>query len=64
MKLFIDTWEWLALRDNREAGHKEVETFYSDFRNNSGTVYTSEYVLDETLTLLFKRLSFDLPLSS
>lgn len=59
MKLFVDTWGWLALRDSSEARHKEVERFYNSFRDNKGVIYTSEYVLDETLTLLFRRLPFD-----
>lgn len=58
MKLFIDTWGWLALRDEGETRHKDVRDFYHRFRNKNGNVYTSDYVLDETITLLFKRLSF------
>jgi Predicted nucleic acid-binding protein, contains PIN domain len=60
VKLFVDTWGWLTLRDSSEARHKEVKEFYNNFKENDGTVYTSEYVLDETLTLLFRRLPFNL----
>ncbi len=59
MKLFIDTWGWLCLRDKREARHKEVARFYRQFRQDQGIPYTSDYVLDETFTLLFRRLTFD-----
>lgn len=58
MKLFIDTWGWLTLRDKRESRHAEVSNFYQDFRLRKGRVYTSDYVLDETITLLFHRLPF------
>ena len=58
MKLFIDTWGWLTLRDKRETRHIEVADFYHSFRSQGGDVYTMDYVLDETFTLLFKRLSF------
>jgi predicted nucleic acid-binding protein len=58
VKLFIDTWGWLALRDRREARHAEVRQFYQDFRRQRGMAYTSDYVLDETLTLLFRRLPY------
>ena len=58
MRLFIDTWGWLALRDKREPHHPEVNRFYRDFRRRRGTAYTSDYVLDETVTLLFRRLPF------
>ncbi len=59
MKLFIDTWAWLTLRDRKEFRHEEVKEFYSRYRNRKGIVYTSDYVLDETITLLFKRLPYD-----
>ncbi|MBW1959611.1 MAG: PIN domain-containing protein [Deltaproteobacteria bacterium] len=58
MKLFIDTWGWLALRDRKESRHQEVKDFYIQFRRQKGIIYTSDYVLDETITLLFRRLPF------
>lgn len=56
MKLFIDTWGWLTLRDRDESRHKDVKEFYRQFRDQNGIIYTSDYVLDETITLLFRRL--------
>jgi len=56
MKLFIDTWGWLNLRDRREMRHEEAKNFYYSFRRQSGKVFTTDYVLDETFTLIFKRL--------
>lgn len=58
MKLFIDTWGWLTLRDSRESRHQEVVSYYRDFRLQQGIAYTTDYVLDETITLLFRRLPF------
>lgn len=58
MKLFVDTWGWLTLRDKRESHHQTVADFYKSFRTQGGEVYTTDYVLDETFTLLFKRLPF------
>jgi uncharacterized protein len=58
MKLFVDTWGWLTLRDKREAHHQIVTQFFNKYRADNGLVYTSDYVLDETFTLLFKRLDF------
>ena len=60
MKLFIDTWAWLTLRDKKESRHGEVKDFYRLFREKRGIIYTSDYVLDETITLLFKRLPFNI----
>ena len=48
------------MRDKRESRHSQVSVFYQNFRRQRGTVYTSDYVLDETITLLFRRLSFPL----
>lgn len=50
--LFVDTWGWITLRNKREHRHLEVNDLYRAFR---GTVYTTDYVLDETITLLYKR---------
>jgi predicted nucleic acid-binding protein len=58
LKVFIDTWGWLTLLDKRESRHQEVVAYYRDFRFHQGLAYTSDYVLDETITLLFRRLPF------
>jgi uncharacterized protein len=56
--IFIDTWGWLTLRDRREARQREVNRLYREVRRRRDSVYTSDYVLDETITLLFRRLPF------
>lgn len=58
MKLFVDTWGWLNLYDKRENQHQAVLKFFERFNAQGGITYTTDYVLDETFTLLFKRLSF------
>lgn len=58
MKLFVDTWGWLTLRDKREVRHRETQAYYHGFRDKSGRFVTTDYVLDETFTLFFKRLPF------
>ncbi|MEK7831367.1 MAG: PIN domain-containing protein [Acidobacteriota bacterium] len=58
MKLFIDTWGWLELRDKRGSRHQEVNQHYVDFQQRGGIAYTSDYVLDETITHFFNRLHF------
>jgi len=59
-KLFIDTWGCIVIHNKREPRHSEVNRFYRNFRFEEGEVYTTDYVLDETITLLFHRLPFDL----
>jgi len=58
VQLFVDTWGWIVLQNKREPQHGDVKSYYQDFRRAKGKVYTTDYVLDETLTLLFKRLPF------
>ncbi|KAI9130093.1 type II toxin-antitoxin system VapC family toxin [Acaryochloris sp. CCMEE 5410] len=55
-KLFVDTWGWLTLHDRREDQHATVVKQYQTIRAAGGQVYTTDYVLDETFTLFFKRL--------
>ncbi len=57
-KIFVDTWGWLVMRDKGEARHYEVADFYRQFLMRGGYVYTTDYVLDEAFTLMFKRLPF------
>lgn len=56
-KLFVDTWGWLTLHDQRETQHREAVQHYQSICSQNGWIYTTDYVLDETFTLLFKRLS-------
>jgi predicted nucleic acid-binding protein len=55
-KLFVDTWGWLTLRDRQESRHQVAVNIYNQLRAQAATIYTTDYVLDETFTLLFKRL--------
>ena len=58
MRVFIDTWGWITLFNKREPFHKEVKLLYEDFRAQRGAIYTSDYILDETFTLLFKKVPY------
>ena len=58
--LFIDTWGWVVIHNKREPRHYEVGALYREFRLNGGSIYTTDYVLDETFTLLFRRLPLPL----
>ncbi|MBU1598693.1 PIN domain-containing protein [bacterium] len=60
MKLLIDTWGWVSLYNKREKRHKEVKDCYHDFRSQGEILYTTDYILDETFTLLFRRTPFEL----
>jgi predicted nucleic acid-binding protein len=58
LKLFVDTWGWLALADRSEVHHKWAAKFYAERSRRTGRILTSSFVLDEFLSLLFARRSF------
>ena len=57
--VFIDTWGWLALGHRRDALHQEVKAFYRALQKEGSLCYTTDYVLDETITLLFRQEVFE-----
>ncbi|GAK55124.1 hypothetical protein U27_01955 [Candidatus Vecturithrix granuli] len=57
--IFIDTWGWINLFNRQECHHQQVSQIYQDIRNTHGTIITTDYVLDEVYTLLFKRVPFE-----
>lgn len=56
--VFIDTWGWLALGHRRESRHLEVVKLYNQLRQGNESIVTSDYVLDELISLIFRRESF------
>ncbi len=58
MKMFVDSWGWLALEDKKDSRHSEAERYYRQRAVAPGRIITSDYVLDETITLLFRRRPF------
>ena len=58
MKLFVDTWGWVAVADRKESGHGAATEIFRQARR-SGGVITSNFILDETFTLLFTRRPFE-----
>jgi predicted nucleic acid-binding protein len=58
VKLFIDTWGWVAVADRRDTGHDAAREIFQQAHRSGGTI-TSNFVLDETFTHLFKRRPFE-----
>jgi predicted nucleic acid-binding protein len=56
--IFIDTWGWLALGHRRDNYHQSVKELYCQLKQQKTLIYTSDYVLDELISLLFKRENF------
>ncbi len=59
MKLFVDSCGWIELSNKHSINHGKVKLYYYDFLRKKGRVYTSDYVLNETISLTFRRLPFD-----
>jgi uncharacterized protein len=59
LKLFVDTWGWLVLADRGEREHSQVTSFYAERTRRTGLIVTSDFVLNELLTIMFSRISFE-----
>jgi len=57
--IFVDTWGWLAYGHRRDAHHQEVKELVETCVSYRTPVHTSDYVLDELITLLFRRESYE-----
>jgi predicted nucleic acid-binding protein len=56
--VLVDTWGWLALADDGEPRHRDVRALIQNAWRQGQAVLTTDYVLDETFTLVFRRLPF------
>ena len=59
MKLFIDTWGWLVLEDSKDPHHQAAAAIYAETGKSTGNIFTTNFVLDETISRLFRRRPFD-----
>lgn len=51
--IFVDTSAWIALADKSDQNHHRAQTYYEQqIKPHSIQLLTSDYVLDETLTLI------------
>jgi uncharacterized protein len=58
LKLFVDTWGWLVLADSHDPSHVNAVLCYKEYGRSGGGIVTSNFVLSETFTLLFRRRPF------
>ena len=54
-RYFVDTGAWYAVVDKNDPDHKGAEHF---MRNNKTPLLTTNFVFDETITLLRRRLGW------
>ena len=52
------------LFNKREKRHEEITKWYLDFRQQKGIIHATDYVLDETFTLIFRRVSVDIAINA
>jgi len=57
--IFIDTWGFIAFINKREPKHGEVVNLLNDEWNKKESIYTSDYVLDETISFISRNLDYD-----
>lgn len=58
--IFVDTGAWYALTDGQERHHGHAVAVFSRLtRGEHGRMVTSDYILDETYTLLRMRLGIE-----
>lgn len=59
--IFVDSSAWLAIADVRDGNHRAAISFHARLLEGSaGRLLTSDYILDETLTLIRKRVGEEL----
>ena len=59
MRLFVDTWGWIAVHDRSEKPYTPAVRCLEERMRARGRVITSDYVLDELITNLFGRRPFE-----
>jgi len=57
--VFVDTWGWLALGHRRDSFHDKVQEVFEQMQMNHIPLFSSEYVFDELITLLFRRENYN-----
>lgn len=55
-KVFIDTGAWYALKNKNDTHHNNVLHFFRTIYDRQVICYTSDYVIDEAITLTRARL--------
>jgi len=57
--IFVDTWAWLALANRKDKYHEIAKRGYREIREKGYLIVTSDYILDEVITALFRNVSFN-----
>lgn len=60
MRVFIDTSAWVGLLNAGDQHHADARKIWKKILDDRMDIYTSDYVVDETLTLLRRRAGTEL----
>ncbi|CAB1083501.1 hypothetical protein D1AOALGA4SA_11063 [Olavius algarvensis Delta 1 endosymbiont] len=58
-RLFVDTSGWMSLADESDPIHRDCMTVRDQWLEQGGLLVTSDYIMDETLTLIRMRIGID-----
>jgi len=58
MRVFVDTGAWYALFNDLDIYHRRASAFMQKLIGEKARFFTSDYVIDETLTLMRARLGY------
>ncbi len=58
-RLFVDTAGWMMLADGRDPGHPKARQARDHWLERAGLLVSTDFVMDETLTLIRMRLGLD-----
>ena len=56
--IFVDTWAWLALSNRKDTHHELAKKEYEEIKAAGYRIVTSDYVLDEVISALFRNVVF------
>lgn len=62
MRVFIDTSAWIAYFDKKDTNHESALKIWQQMKQEKAILCTTDYILDEMLTLLKIRANSDVAL--
>jgi hypothetical protein len=57
VRIFVDTGAWLAVNDRDDRWHHAAVRFLTEITGEATLFYTTDYIIDETVTLIRFRVS-------
>jgi len=64
MRIFIDTSAWVALENRKDIHYEQALIFKDEVSNRRYRLYTSNFIQDETYTLLLANIGYERTIES